>query len=140
MRKSVLAGLLLPFLGLTVLPAAAAPAAGVSQGDKAGSDATIYTAAVISGKWTAMSMPPVTIAANRALGPASRLLVHLPDQLNKVNQADFALQRVDGNLWEQKTAKGTLSFKMVSTNFGVLKLVGDNKPGHYYVMPLYRMD
>lgn len=129
MRKTLFAAPLLTLASFSTLPVAAA--------DIPAGKETIYSAPAIAGTWTSMGMPPVTIAANRAAGPASRLLIHLPQNLQKSGQADFALSHTIDNTWEAKDPKVTVTFTMTSENFGVLKMVGD-KPDHHFELPLSR--
>ncbi len=133
MNKTLAAALFLTVASLSALPANAAdPAASPAAGKE-----TIYPAPAIAGKWMSMGMPPVMIAANRAAGPASRLLVHLPKNLQKSSTADFALSHTTDNTWVGKDDKVTVSFSLTSENFGVLKIIGDT-PDHRLEMPLSR--
>lgn len=126
MRTHIAAALLVGATGLAALPAQAAKPQEV-----------IYPATAVAGTWSSMGMPAVIMTANRAAGPASRLLIHLPENLQKTGQADFSLSRASGNTWVDKEPHVTLSFSLVSENFGVLKMVGE-KPDHHFELPISR--
>ncbi|GBR04060.1 hypothetical protein [Acetobacter oeni] len=134
MRKALLsAAVLLAVTGFSLSPSAAADTESSS-----GQETTIYSASAIAGTWSSMGMPPVVITANRAAGPASRLLLHLPKNLQKTGKADLALGHTTDNTWAVTDGKVTVSFTMTSENFGVLKIVGDT-PEHRLELPLSRL-
>lgn len=111
-------------------PAQAAPKAEAAE-------KAVHSAAFFSGDWSSMGTV-VKIVANRAAGPASRLIVHLPRNLQKSGQETFSLSQKSADEWSGVQNNVTLSFKLVSDNFGILSMVGD-KPDHHYEMPLSRM-
>lgn len=119
---------------LSAVPALASEPSKAAQGKE---ETVIRPATFIAGEWSSMGMEAVEIAANRAAGPASRLIVHLPPSLQKSGQPVFSLARKEGNLWEAQDNKVTLTFKLVSDNFGVLSMTGD-KPGHHFELPMSR--
>ncbi|NHN87258.1 hypothetical protein [Acetobacter conturbans] len=97
----------------------------------------IRPASFLSGSWSSMGMAPVTIVANRAAGPASRIILHLPHELQKSGQETFSLAHTTGNVWSGTEKETTVTFRLESDNFGVLTM-NDSKPGHHLEMPLSR--
>ncbi|GAB6967063.1 hypothetical protein JCM25156A_11000 [Komagataeibacter kakiaceti JCM 25156] len=101
-----------------------------------------YGPGAYTGNWTALGLKPVTISANRAVGPAARLYLRLPDALNKITgltgrtielkvQDDTSLRSVDDN---PRTV-----FRLVSPNSADLQMQGE-KPGQKLDLPLSRAD
>lgn len=107
----------------------AAPAAAVS-----------YPQAMFNGTWTVLAMTyPIRVMSNRALGPAARLLLALPDDYAKiVGQARFALARVSGTTWEGAQDNLHASFMLVSENSA--RLIITSRDGHKMDLPLYRVE
>ncbi|NHO54052.1 hypothetical protein GOB87_08795 [Acetobacter estunensis] len=94
-------------------------------------------ASFLSGKWTSMGNE-ITIMANRAAGPASRIMIELPHMLQKSGTARFTLAHKSGNLWVgQDDHHATLTFELKSDNFAELTMTGD-KPDHHFEMPFSR--
>ncbi|AQS86424.1 MAG: hypothetical protein ABF856_06790 [Acetobacter aceti] len=96
-----------------------------------------HSATFIAGQWSSMGTV-VDMVANRAAGPASRIIVHLPQNLQKSGQDTFSLSQKSSDEWSGTRDNVTLSFKLVSDNFGILSMVGD-KPDHHFEMPLSRI-
>ncbi|GAN67561.1 hypothetical protein [Acetobacter orleanensis] len=96
-----------------------------------------YETAVFVGQWAIMAMDPVTVAANKATGPAERLLVTLPESLKKiVGQDKFSLTRASGSTWNGKQGDLTVTFKLVSENSAQIQITGEGT--HKLDLPLYR--
>ncbi|QEO17120.1 hypothetical protein [Acetobacter vaccinii] len=137
--------LLLLSAGLVASPALAASGAA----DKAAAPATKaaapaqaghYTMAAFMGKWSVMAnIDPVMVAGNRAMGPAARLLVTLPDTYAKVvGQAHFSLAKVNDTTWAGTQDTLKISMSLVSQNSAQIVVV--RKDGHTLELPLYRDD
>ncbi|RFD20055.1 hypothetical protein DY926_08180 [Komagataeibacter melaceti] len=101
-----------------------------------------YGPGAYTGAWTALGLKPVTITANKAVGPAARLYLRLPDALNKITgltgrtielkvQDDTSLRSVDDN---PRTV-----FRLVSPNSADLQMQGE-KPAQKLDLPLSRAD
>lgn len=100
---------------------------------------TQYATPVFEGEWAIMAMDPVKVAGNRAMGPAARLLVTLPESLQKiVGQNHFSLSRHSGSSWQGKQDDLTITFTLVSENSAELHITG--KENHKLNLPLYRND
>ncbi|ATJ89945.1 hypothetical protein CIW82_03770 [Acetobacter tropicalis] len=98
---------------------------------------TQYPTSLFEGQWAIMAMSPVTVAANKALGPAARLLVTLPDSLKKiVGQDRFSLSRQSGTAWKGTSGDATLTFSLISENSAQIHITG--KDNHKLDLPLYR--
>ncbi|MBO1324392.1 hypothetical protein K2X14_04365 [Acetobacter sp. TBRC 12305] len=102
--------------------------------------AASYPQALFNGQWTVLAMTdPIRVMSNRALGPAARLLVALPQDYAKiVGQARFALARVNGTTWEGAQDNLHASFSLVSENSA--RLLITSKDGHRMDLPLYRVE
>lgn len=98
---------------------------------------TVHSASFFAGDWSSMGTV-VTFVANRAAGPASRLVVKLPQNLQKSGQSSFSLSQKSNDEWSGTQDNVTVSFKLISDNFGILSMVGD-KPDHHFEMPLSRI-
>ncbi|MCH4089723.1 hypothetical protein [Acetobacter sp.] len=114
-----------------------ASAPGYAAPQPAHSSSTPHSSAFFAGDWSSMGTV-VTIVANRAMGPASRIIVKLPKNLQKSGQASFSLSRKSDDEWSGVQDNVTVSFKLISDNFGILSMVGD-KPDHHFEMPLSRI-
>ena len=101
-----------------------------------------YGPSAYTGNWTALGLKPVTISANKALGPAARLYLRLPDSLGKITgltgrtiemkvQDDTSLRSVDDN--------PRAVFRLTSPNAADLQMQGE-KPGQKMNLPLSRAD
>ncbi|WEQ55732.1 hypothetical protein LV564_17015 [Komagataeibacter nataicola] len=124
-------------LGLTGMIAGA----GVARADQP--DPTPpYGPGAYTGEWTALGLQPVTITANKALGPAARLYLKLPDSLGKITgltgrtielkvQDDTSLRSVND---DPRTV-----FRLTSPNAADLQMQGA-KPGQKLDLPLSRAD
>lgn len=99
-----------------------------------------YSIASFMGKWAVtMVMEPITIMGNRAVGPAARLLVVVPDNISKVvKQNHFALARKSNEVWEGQQEDVTATLTRLSENTAQLVLL--KKDGHKMEVPLYRDD
>lgn len=131
--KPLFASALLIPLGLALSPGAQAakPAA------QAPATQTHYETSVFAGQWAIMAMDPVTVATNKASGPAERLLVTLPDSLKKiVGQDHFSLTRSSGSAWTGKQGDLNVTFKLVSENSAQIQVTGEGT--HKLDLPLYR--
>ncbi|MFT8308655.1 hypothetical protein [Acetobacter malorum] len=96
-----------------------------------------YETSVFVGQWAIMAMDPITVAPNKAAGPAERLLVTLPESLKKiVGQDHFSLSRASGTAWTGKQDDLTVTFKLVSENSAQLQITGEGT--HKLDLPLYR--
>lgn len=93
-------------------------------------------AAFIAGTWI-MGFYKIEISANRALGPAERIIVTLPERLQKSGDATFSLTRKEGNVWVGANGATTLTFKLESDNFGVLSM-NEGMPNHHFDLPVSR--
>ena len=123
--------------------ALAAPPPHAATGPQAGQAAAAgasYPQAMFDGQWTVLAMTdPIRVMSNRALGPAARLLVALPQDYAKiVGQARFALARVSGATWEGAQDKLHASFTLVSENSA--RLLITSADGHRMDLPLYRVE
>lgn len=101
-----------------------------------------YGPGAYTGNWTALGLKPVTISANKALGPAARLYLRLPDSLGKITgltgrtiemkvQDDTSLRSVDDH--------PRAVFRLTSPNAADLQMQGE-KPGQKMNLPLSRAD
>lgn len=101
---------------------------------------TNYSVAQFQGQWALMSnMGTINVMANKALGPAARLLVALPEDLKKiVGQDRFSLARVSGTAWQGAEGDLTATLTLISENSAQLHITG--KRGHKLDLPLYRND
>lgn len=101
-----------------------------------------YGPGAYTGEWTALGLQPVTITANKALGPAARLYLKLPDSLGKITgltgrtielkvQDDTSLRSVND---DPRTV-----FRLTSPNAADLQMQGA-KPGQKLDLPLSRAD
>ncbi|GBQ94408.1 hypothetical protein AA23498_2020 [Acetobacter nitrogenifigens DSM 23921 = NBRC 105050] len=97
----------------------------------------VYTAPQTSGSWASMGLPAITVSANRAAGPASRLLVHLPDFLRKGGKADYALAPDGANAWKTSEDGRVVSFTLQSENSAVFKMEGATSSQHIE-LPVFR--
>lgn len=117
-------------------PAPAAHAAKASAPEHKGS----YPTALFCGTWAMMSAADaIEVAANRAMGPAARLLLTLPPMYSRVvKQEHFSLSRVDGASWTTSSPPLKLTFTLQSENTALLVI--DSTDGHKMELPLYRDD
>lgn len=101
---------------------------------------TQYPVPQFEGHWALMSnMGTVTVMANKALGPAARLLVTLPEDLKKiVGQDRFSLTRQSGTAWQGHQGELTVRFSLISENSAQLHITGTGT--HKLDLPLYRND
>ncbi|WP_086612256.1 hypothetical protein [Acetobacter indonesiensis] len=98
---------------------------------------TQYPTSLFEGQWAIMAMSPVSVAANKAVGPAARLLVTLPESLKKiVGQDKFSLSRQSGTSWSAKQGDLTVTFSLISENSAQLQVKGTGN--HKLDLPLYR--
>ena len=126
-------------LGLATTPALAAQHTQAPQGAPAQADAT-YPTASFMGAWSVRAeVPPFTVAANRAMGPAARLLVNVPDvYAATIGENRFSLARKNGNSWSGTQHNTTLTMTLISPNAGQIVITNTN--GHRVDVPLYRND
>ncbi|WP_086651365.1 hypothetical protein [Acetobacter cibinongensis] len=121
----------------TMMPVASQADTSPHSGPAQATASTQYPVPTFEGEWAIMAMDPVKVAGNRALGPAARLLVTLPDSLQKiVGQNHFSLSRQSGSSWQGKQDDLTVTFKLVSENSAELHISG--KENHKLDLPLYR--
>ena len=101
---------------------------------------TQYSVAQFEGHWAFMAnMGPITVMANKALGPAARLLLALPEDLKKiVGQDRFSLTRQSGTVWQGHEGDLTVKFTLISDNSAQLHITGTGS--HKLDIPLYRND
>lgn len=99
-----------------------------------------YSIGQFQGDWAVMAnMGHITVMANKALGPASRLLVALPEDLKKIiGQDRFSLSRQSNTTWQGKSDDVTVTFSLVSENSAHLHVTGTGT--HKLDLPLYRND
>ena len=124
-------------LGLAAAPAFAAPHTPATAPAKA---ETTYPTASFTGTWSVRAeVPPFTVAANKAMGPAARLLVNVPEVFAAtIGENRFSLARKNGNSWSGTQHDTTLTMTLVSTNAGQIVITNTN--GHTVDVPLYRND
>ncbi|GFE94022.1 hypothetical protein [Acetobacter persici] len=132
--KPLFASALIP-LGLAfALPL---PAQAAKTAVQAPAAQTHYETSAFAGQWAIMAMDPITVAANKASGPAERLLVTLPESLKKiVGQDHFSLSRTSGTAWSGKQDDLTVTFRLVSENSAQIQITGEGT--HKLDLPLYR--
>lgn len=134
--KPLFAATLLP-LGLAF--AGTLPAQAAKPAPHAAPAPAHYATPVFVGQWAIMAMDPITVVANKATGPAERLLVTLPESLKKiVGQDHFSLARSSGTEWTGKQADLAVTFSLVSENSARLQIKGEG--AHKLDLPLYRND
>lgn len=99
-----------------------------------------YPTALFCGTWAMMSAADaIEVAANRAMGPAARLLLTLPPMYSRVvKQERFSLTRVDGSSWTTSSPPLTLTFTLQTDNTALLVI--NSTDGHKMELPLYRDD
>ena len=124
-------------LGLAAAPAFAAPHTPATAPAKA---ETTYPTASFTGTWSVRAeVPPFTVAANKAMGPAARLLVQVPEVFAAtIGENRFSLARKNGNSWSGTQHDTTLTMTLVSANAGQIVITNTN--GHKVDVPLYRND
>lgn len=126
-------------LGLATAPALAAQPAQAPHAAPAKAAAS-YPTASFMGSWSVRAeVPPFTVAANKALGPAARLLVNVPDvYAATIGENRFSLARKNGNSWSGTQHDTTLTMTLISPNAGQIVITNTN--GHKVDVPLYRND
>lgn len=124
-------------LGLAAAPALAAPHTPATAPAKT---ETTYPTASFMGTWSVRAeVPPFTVAANKAMGPAARLLVNVPEVFAAtIGENRFSLARKSGNSWSGTQHNTTLTMTLVSANAGQIVITNTN--GHKVDVPLYRND
>lgn len=126
-------------LGLAAAPAMAAPTASAPT-QPATQAQTNYPTATFMGTWTVRAeVPPFIVAGNKAMGPAARLLVSVPEIYSAtIGESRFSLARKSGSVWSGTQNNTTLTFTLVSQNAGQIVITNTN--GHRVDVPLYRND
>ncbi|CAP54706.1 putative exported protein [Gluconacetobacter diazotrophicus PA1 5] len=89
-----------------------------------------------TGRWAAMGISPVVIAA-----PDShhQIQITLPDELHAITRHQFTLTRHDHTTLQSINRDPLVTFRMVSENSADLTIKG-NKPGQMLDLPLSRDD
>lgn len=97
-----------------------------------------YPTALFCGTWAMMAAADaIEVVANKATGPAARLLLTLPPMYSRVvKQEHFSLTRVDGATWTASSPPLTLTFTLQSENTALLVI--NSTDGHKMELPLYR--
>ncbi|ATU71669.1 hypothetical protein CFR78_07875 [Komagataeibacter rhaeticus] len=101
-----------------------------------------YGPGAYTGAWTALGLKPVTITANKALGPAARLYLQLPDSLGKITGLTgrtIELKVQDGTSLRSVNDSPRTVFRLTSPNAADLQMQGE-KPGQKLDLPLSRAD
>ena len=101
-----------------------------------------YGPGAYTGAWTALGLKPVTISANKALGPAARLYLQLPDSLGKITGLTgrtIELKVQDGTSLRSVDDNPRTIFRLTSPNAADLQMQGE-KPGQKMNLPLSRAD
>ncbi|BAK83783.1 hypothetical protein [Komagataeibacter medellinensis] len=101
-----------------------------------------YGPGTYTGAWTALGLKPVTITANKALGPAARLYLQLPDSLGKITGLTgrtIELKVQDGTSLRSVDDNPRTIFRLTSPNAADLQMQGE-KPGQKLDLPLSRAD
>lgn len=126
-------------LGLAAAPTFAAPQTQAPANAPAKAETT-YPTASFMGTWSVRAeVPPFTVAANKAMGPAARLLVNVPEVFAAtIGESRFSLARKSGNSWSGTQHDTTLTMTLVSANAGQIVITNTN--GHKVDVPLYRND
>lgn len=126
-------------LGLAAVPAMAAPHTTPSA-ETSTQIQTNFPTATFMGTWTVRAeVPPFTVAGNKALGPAARLLVTVPEiYAVNIGESRFSLSRKSGSVWSGTEHDTTMTMTLVSPNAG--KILITNTNGHKVEVPLYRND
>ncbi|MFT8418609.1 MAG: hypothetical protein ABF636_07245 [Acetobacter sp.] len=126
-------------LGLATAPALAAPHT-ATQAQPAAKAEAKYPTAAFMGAWTVRAeVPAFTVAANKALGPAERLLVTVPEiYAVTIGESRFSLARKSGVSWSGTQHDTTMTMTLVSPNAGQMVITNTN--GHKVDVPLYRND
>lgn len=124
-------------LGLATVPAMAAPHTPTSAPAQA---TTNYPIATFMGSWTVRAeVPPFMIAGNKAMGPAERLLVSVPEiYAVTIGESRFSLARKNGSTWSGTQHDTTMTLTLISPNAGQMVITNTN--GHKVDVPLYRND
>ncbi|WP_338333033.1 hypothetical protein [Acetobacter sp. LMG 32666] len=126
-------------LGLAAAPAMAAPHTAAPTPTPAQAETT-YPTATFMGAWTVRAeVPAFTVAANKALGPAARLLVSVPDVFAAtIGENRFSLARKSGASWTGTQHDTTMTMTLISPNAGHILITNTN--GHKVDVPVYRND
>ena len=127
-------------LGLVTAPALAAPHTAAPETPAHAPAEATYPTASFMGSWTVRAeVPPFTVAANRALGPAARLLVNVPEiYAVTIGESHFSLARKSGSSWSGTQHDTTMTMTLISPNAGQIVITNTN--GHKVDVPLYRND
>lgn len=122
-------------LGLATVPAMAAPHTTAPTQEQ-----TTYPTATFMGTWTVRAeVPPFMVAGNRALGPAARLLVTVPEiYAVTIGESRFSLARKSGSVWSGTQHDTTMTMTLISPNAAQMLITNTN--GHKVDVPLYRND
>lgn len=126
-------------LGLATAPALAAPHT-ATPAQPAAKAETSYPTATFMGTWSVRAeVPPFTVAANKAMGPAARLLVNVPEiYAVTIGESRFSLTRKSGSSWSGTQHDTTMTMTLLSPNAGQMVITNTN--GHKVDVPLYRND
>ncbi|GBQ32826.1 hypothetical protein GOB83_08320 [Acetobacter fabarum] len=126
-------------LGLAAAPAMAAPHTATPAPAAATAEAS-YPMATFMGAWTVRAeVPAFTVAGNRAMGPAARLLVNVPEvYAANIGESRFSLAQKSGSSWSGTQHGTTMTMTLISPNAGHILITNTN--GHKVDVPLYRND
>ncbi|GAA3677138.1 hypothetical protein GCM10022398_21850 [Acetobacter lovaniensis] len=125
-------------LGLAAAPAMAAPH--TTAPAQASTAAASYPMATFMGSWTVRAeVPAFTVAGNKAMGPAARLLVTVPEvYASNIGESRFSLAQKTGSSWSGSQNGTTMTMTLISPNAGHILITSKN--GHKVDVPLYRND
>ncbi|MDE7548017.1 hypothetical protein PY793_08485 [Acetobacter fabarum] len=125
-------------LGLATAPAMAAPHTAAPA--PAPTAAATYPMTTFMGSWTVRAeVPAFTVAGNKAVGPAARLLVNVPEvYAANIGESRFSLAQKTGSSWSGTQNGTTMTMTLISPNAGHILITNTN--GHQVDVPLYRND
>lgn len=126
-------------LGLAAAPAMAASHTSAAPAQAPTTEAN-YPMATFMGTWTVRAeVPPFVVAGNKAMGPAARLLVQVPEVFAAtIGENRFNLAKKSNSSWSGTQNATTMTMTLISPNAGHILITNTN--GHKVDVPVYRND